>query len=136
MVAEYARRMVDLVESSPRDPAGRDALIWVIEMPGLRDTGAYGDQFARAAALLVRHHGDDPEAVRIGLLLDNMTSSRRDALLLGFYAAARGREAKGLARLALAQYLAKKARFVASARSVEGRPKSARSARATFANSR
>jgi peroxiredoxin len=122
-LAPYARRMVDLAESSPHDPATRDALLWVIGMPGARDTGAYGDQFARAAALLIRHHGDDPEAVRIGLGLDNAVSHRRDALLLGFYAAAKGREAKGLARLALAQYLARKAKLVASARGVEGRPK-------------
>ena len=78
---------------------------------------------ARAAALLVRHHGDDPEAVRVGLRLDNIVSPRRDALLLGFYAAAKGREAKGLARLALAQYLAKKAKAVVYARRAEGRPK-------------
>lgn len=121
-LAGYARRMVDLVESSPHDPAARDALIWVIDAGG-RDTGAYGDQFARAAALLVRHHGDDPEAVRIGLELDNAVSPRRDALLLGFYAAAKGRDAKGLARLALAQYLAHKARIVVAERKVEGRPK-------------
>ena len=66
-VAAYARRMVDLAASSPADPAARDALIWVIKKPGMSDTGAYGDEFARAAALLVRHHGDDPEAVRVGL---------------------------------------------------------------------
>ena len=29
-VADYARRMVDLAESSPDDPAARDALLWVI----------------------------------------------------------------------------------------------------------
>ena len=50
-------------------------------------------------------------------------SPRRDALLLGFYAAAKGREAKGLARLALAQYLAKKAKAVVYARRALGRPK-------------
>jgi thiol-disulfide isomerase/thioredoxin len=122
LFADYARRMVDLAESSPHDPAARDALLWVLDPAG-RDTGAYGDQFARAAALLVRHHGDDPEAVRVGLGLDNAVSPRRDALLLGFYAAAKGREAKGLARLALAQYLAKKAKAVVFARRVEGRPK-------------
>ena len=115
--------MVDLAESSPDDPAARDALLWVIDKPGRGDMGAYGDEFARAAALLVRHHGDDPEAVRIGLRLDNVVTPRRDALLLGFYAAAKGREAKGLARLALAQYLANKAKAVVYARSVEGRPK-------------
>ena len=115
--------MVDLAESSPDDPAARDALLWVINKPGRGDMGAYGDQFARAGALLVRHHGDDPEAVRIGLRLDNVVTPRRDALLLGFYASAKGREAKGLARLALAQYLAHKAKEVVYARSVEGRPK-------------
>jgi thiol-disulfide isomerase/thioredoxin len=123
VLADYARRVLDLAESSPHDPATRDALLWLIDMSGARDTGAYGDQFARAAALLVRHHGDDPDAVRVGLKLDHLVSPRRDALLLGFYAAAKGREAKGLARLALAQYLANKAKEVAYARRVEGRPK-------------
>lgn len=123
--ADYARRMVDLAESSPQphDQAARDALLWVIEPKGRPETGAYGDQFARAAALLVRHYGDDPEAIRIGLELDNYATPRRDALLLGFYAAAKGREAKGLARLVLAEYLARKAQFVVGARKVEGRPK-------------
>ncbi len=123
VLADYARRVLDLAESSPHDPATRDALLWLIAMSGARDTGAYGDQFARAAALLVRHHGDDPDAVRVGLRLDKLVSPRRDALLLGFYAAAKGREAKGLARLALAQYLANKAKAVVYARRVEGRPK-------------
>ena len=68
----------------------------MIDKPGRGDDGPYGDEFARAAALLVRHHGDDPEAVRIGLGLDNRVTPRRDALLFGFYAAAKGREAKGL----------------------------------------
>jgi hypothetical protein len=115
--------MVDLAESSPDDPGARDALLWVTDKPGRGDMGAYGDKFTRAAALLVRHHGDDPEAVRIGLRLDNVLTPGRDALLLGFYAAAKGREAKGLARLALAQYLTHKAKNVDYARSVEGRPK-------------
>jgi thiol-disulfide isomerase/thioredoxin len=126
-LAAYCRQMVDLAESSPDDPAARDALLWVLNQvlnqPLRTDLGAYGDQFARAGALLVRHHGDDPEAVRIGLTLDNRATPRRDALLLGFYAAAKGREAKGLARLALAQYLAHKTKEVAYARGVEGRPK-------------
>jgi thiol-disulfide isomerase/thioredoxin len=123
LIVDYSRRMVDLAESSPDDPGARDALLWVLNKPGRIDSGAYGDQFARAGALLVRHHGDDPEAVRVGLRLDLAVTPRRDALLLGFYAAARSREAKGLARLALAQYLAQKAKDVVQARSVDGRPK-------------
>ena len=123
LIADYSRRMVDLAESSPGDPVARDALLWVIEKPGRSDHGDYGDQFARAGSLLVRYHGDDPEAVRIGLTLDNVLTPHRDALLLGFYVTAKGREAKGLARLALAQYLAHKAKTVDYARANEGRPK-------------
>jgi thiol-disulfide isomerase/thioredoxin len=122
-LVDYCRAMVDLAESSPDAPATREALLWVINKPGHVDMQQYGDQFARAAALLVRHHGDDPEAVRIGLRLDNWVTPRRDALLLGFYASAKGREARGLARLALAQYLVHRAKEVVYARSVEGRPK-------------
>lgn len=126
----YCRRMVDLAESSPEDPAARDALLWVINKPGTADFGAFGDQFARAGALLVRHHGDDPEAVRIGLTLDNWVTPRRDALLLGFYAAAKGHEAKGLARLALAQYLAHRAKEVVYARGLRAGPSCAPSVEA------
>ncbi len=123
LVADFSRRMVDLAESSPGDPAARDALLWVIGQTARADFGAYGDQFGRAGALLVRHHGDDPEAIRIGLSLDNWVTPHRDSLLLGFYSAAKGREARGLARLALAQYLVHKTREVVYARSIVGRPK-------------
>jgi hypothetical protein len=92
LIADYARRMVDLAASTP--PAWEPAM----------------HCFTRAAALLVRHRGDVPEAVRIGLKLDNLLTPGRDALLLGSYAAAKGREAKGLARLALTQHLALKAK--------------------------
>lgn len=119
---DYCRRIVDLATSSPTDPSARDALLWVINKPGWSDSGPYGDEFARAAALLVRHHGDDPEAVRIGLSLDNVRSFHRESLLLGFFAAAKNREAKGLARMALAQYLARKAADVSYAQKNPGRP--------------
>jgi thiol-disulfide isomerase/thioredoxin len=122
----YSRRMVELALLAPADPAARDALLWVINRPGRPDWGAYGDEFARAATLLVRHHGDDTEAVRAGLRLANILTPHRDALLLGFYAAAKGREAKGLARLALAQYLEKKAQgaqWATGAGKAKGRPK-------------
>ena len=107
----YSRRMVELAATAPADPGAREALIWVINKHGMPDRGPYGDEFARAAALLARHHGDDPEAIRIGLSLDNVLSSHRDTLLLSFLASAKGREAKGLARIALAPYLESKARY-------------------------
>jgi RNA polymerase sigma factor (sigma-70 family) len=87
---DFCKRMLDLAAPAPADPVARDALIWVVNKPGKKDGGAYGDEFARAAALLVRHHGDDPKAVRVGLGLDNVITSHREALLMGFYAAAKG----------------------------------------------
>jgi thiol-disulfide isomerase/thioredoxin len=119
----FSRRMVDLAETSPADPAARDALVWVINKPGRFDRGPYGDEFARAAALLARHHGDDPEAIRVGLELSNILSPHRDVLLAGFLASAKGREARGLARLALAQYLEQKAQMAASVPKQGGRRK-------------
>jgi thiol-disulfide isomerase/thioredoxin len=119
----YSRRMLDLAESSPDDPAARDALLWVINMPHRLAIGVYGDQFARAAALLVRHHGDDPEAVRIGLTLDEKHTFPTEALVHGFFASARSRESQGLAKMALAQYLGSKATLIAHARKEQGRPK-------------
>jgi thiol-disulfide isomerase/thioredoxin len=111
--AAYSRRMVDLALTAPADPAARDALLWVVSKGFMADQGPYGDEFARAAALLARHHGDDPAAVCIGLGLSNVLTHRRDTLLLEFYAAAKSRESKGLARLALAQYLERKAQSAA-----------------------
>jgi len=119
----FCRRMLDLSAVDPADPAARDGLIWVVNKPNMFDVGAYGDEFARAAALLVRHHGDDPEAVRVSLKLDNIVSHHHDALLMGFYAAAKGREASGMARLALAQYLEMEAKFVTGTAMARGRQK-------------
>jgi len=113
--ADYARRMIDLAAAHPKETASRDALIWVINKPYRADAGAYGDEFSRAVNLLVDHHADDPEVARLGLGLDNVLSRRRDAFLEGIYANAKGREAKGLARLALAMYLEKKATFIPTA---------------------
>ena len=73
--------------------------------------GPYGDEFTRAVLLLLRHHADDPEVARVGLaarqrlLPRPATSSSKGS----YVRAIRGREAKGLARLALAEYLKAKA---------------------------
>ena len=62
------------------------------------------------------------DAVRVGLTLDNWPNASRDKLLLSFYVSTQGRESKGLARLALAQYLERKAMMAAGARDVKERP--------------
>ena len=118
---KYSRRMVDLAETSPKDPASRDALVWVLNKLYRSDGGTYGDQVARAVRLLVQHHANDPEAVRVGLMLNNVFSRNRDALMEGMYASAEGREAKGLARIALAQYLERKILMVKSSHKLKTR---------------
>lgn len=60
--------------------------------------------------------------MRIGLRFDSAPTTVRDQLLLGFYASAKGRESKGLARLALAQYLERKAMMAKWAADVKERP--------------
>jgi RNA polymerase sigma factor (sigma-70 family) len=114
------RRIADLAATAPKDPAVRDAMLWVIRQDG--GLGPHPAEFALAAGWLVRHHGDDPDAVRVGLDFDNWPTAYRDHLLLNFYVSANCRESKGLARLALAQYLVCKARFADRARQTEGRP--------------
>ena len=80
-----------------------------------------GVQLSRAIDLLVEHHADDPEVARLGLEMDNIISRRRDAFLEGIYANAEGHWAKGMARLALAKYLERKAKFAATAKRIQGR---------------
>jgi thiol-disulfide isomerase/thioredoxin len=114
------RRIGELAATAPKSPAVRDAMLWVIGQASAH--GSNPGEFGVAATWLVRHHGDDPDAVRVGLELDNWPTADRDHLLLSFYASAKRRESKGLARLALAQYLERKAKLAEGARKMEGRP--------------
>ena len=111
----FARRMIDLALLDPKTEAARDAAIWVMDMTWRSDAGNYQGEYEAAVNILITHHADDPEAVRVGLQLDRITSRRRDAFLEGCYANATSHESKGLARLAYAQYLQHKISFVYAA---------------------
>ena len=120
--SSVVRKLAELGSRAPTDPAVRDAMVWVLSNGlGGGDSGPLGGEFATAANWLVTHFGDDPEAVRAGLELDSILTAYRDHLVLGFYASAKSRESKGLARLALAQFLERKALFAKWARKKEGR---------------
>ncbi len=100
-VAAFSHRMVDLAATQPASTAARDALLWVLDKPGMFPSGPYSDEFARAVLLVLRYHADDPEVARVGLGMDNTGSNARDMFLEGLYIRAKGREAKGLATIAL-----------------------------------
>ena len=112
----YSRRMVNLALEQPGTAIARDALIWVVDKPYRSQSGPYGDESARAAALLIRHHGDDPIAVSVAFIGCEAPSTHKDAIQFGFLAAAKSREAKGIARLALARYLETKSKTIEAAR--------------------
>ena len=106
----FSRRMLDLAAAGPGDEPARDALLWVLERSlHLAGPGPFVDLEARAGTMLLEHHADDSEVARMALDLSRGPSRNRDVLLVGLAAKARGPEAKGLARLALAKYSAAKA---------------------------
>jgi hypothetical protein len=64
---------------------------------------------------LLRHHAGDPAAIRVVQNFTNIVCRDADAVVRSFFDRAEGREAKGIATLAMAQYLDKKAAKVAFA---------------------
>jgi thiol-disulfide isomerase/thioredoxin len=118
----FSRRMVDEAETSPKEPAARDALLWVLDKLYMADGGPYGSQVNRAVQLLVQWHADDTNVAIMAYRMVNGPSRHRDAFLDGIYAGAKSREAKGIATLAYAQYLEMKSGSVALAKQTKNRP--------------
>jgi thiol-disulfide isomerase/thioredoxin len=118
---DVCRELVDLSLKNPKTEAAKQSLIWVVNKPGRGPDGNYGDEFARAAGLLVRNHGDDPEVASVCMWMDNVFSFPRDSFLFGMAAAAKSRETKALSQFALAKYLARKAEYAAIAQEKPGR---------------
>ena len=116
----YFRRCLELAEVAPRDPGSRDALVWVaVSTPSLRVGGwpssPLSVQKRTAIERLLRHHAGDPAAIRVVQNFTNLVSRDADAVVRSFFDRAEGREAKGIATLAMAQYLDKKAAAAAFA---------------------
>ena len=70
----------------------------------------------------MEYHANDPEAVRVGLMLNNTFSRNRDALMEGMLRNPEGREARRPdARIAATQYLERKMLIVKSAQKLKTR---------------
>lgn len=115
------RELIDIALRDPKTEAAKQALIWVINKPGRGAAGDYIDEFARAAGLLVRNHGDDPEVAGVCMWMHNIFCFSRDAFLHGMATTAKSRETKALIQFALAQYLFEKAYYAGSAQARTGR---------------
>jgi thiol-disulfide isomerase/thioredoxin len=108
---EYSRRMMSIAASKVDDLPSRDALLWIIHLPGARPEyhGPLADIELRAVQILLDRHADDPKVARVALNLNNVLSPARDALLEGLVDKASGRESQAVARVALARYLMRRA---------------------------
>ncbi len=103
---DYCRKMMDLATPNPKDPGARDALLWILDQPGMGPSDQYAEFYNPASILLLQHHAQDLEVAREAMTQAQCSFTLpREAFLMGIYVSAQDREAKGLARLALAHYL-------------------------------
>lgn len=107
-------QLLDLAAADPHDPLARDVVLWTLH-PGRGnedDRDPWSQIMGRAIDLLLRHYANDPAAARAALALvesRDRVSRNRDRLTRGLYERATARDAKGIASLALAEYLEIKA---------------------------
>jgi thiol-disulfide isomerase/thioredoxin len=105
------REVLDMAFAFPKSEAARDAFLMVLKRGGNTTTGTVGGECLRAAKALLTHFGDDPLVISHAIGMDNIFDPLRDLFVFGVYATAKSHESKGLARLALAQYLSRKSAY-------------------------
>jgi RNA polymerase sigma factor (sigma-70 family) len=120
---ETSRKLLDLIEQDPRDPESLRAMTWHVDQywtSGL--DGPMVDQFHRSVDLLLRHYADERRiAFRVLVRPSDIPAPLDDRLIPLLAASARRRETKGLAVMALGEYLEEKARMVLRVQAAEGR---------------
>ncbi|HEV3136467.1 MAG TPA: TlpA disulfide reductase family protein [Pirellulales bacterium] len=128
----YSQRVLSIAESKVDDATSRDALLWIINHPGVLQEyhGALADLEQRAVQILLDRHADDPKVARLALNLNNFLSPARDALLEGLVDKARDREPQAVARVALARYLMRRADVAQAQQALTPAQRAAREQRA------
>ena len=118
-----SRKLLDLIEQDPRDPESLRAMTWHVNQywtSGI-DTPMM-DQFHRSVNVLLRHYADEPRiAFRVLVRSSDIPSPFDDRLIPLLAASARRRETKGLALMAMGDYLEDKARMVLRVQAAKGR---------------
>jgi RNA polymerase sigma factor (sigma-70 family) len=120
---ETSRKLLDLIEQDPRDPESLRAMTWHVDQYWTSGTeGPLIDLLTRSVDVLLRHYADEPRIAFRALVRPSTLPSRLDDRLTApLAAAARRRETKGLALLALGEYLEYKARMVLRVQIAQGR---------------
>ena len=120
---ETSRKLLDLIGQDPRDPESLRAMTWHVDRYWTSGTeGPLIDQLTRSVDVLLRHYVDEPRiAFRVLVRPSTLPSRLDDRLTAPLAAAARRRETKGLALMALGEYLEDKARMVLRVQIAQGR---------------
>lgn len=119
----YAARFLAIAESAPNDPAGVDALIRVVKF------GDGGPEFSRAIDLLAERHCASIKVGHAALALTGHAAPAAERLLRAVVDKNPDQYIKGLASLALAQYLKHQSERV---RDIREDPEAARAWEAIF----
>lgn len=119
----YAARFLEVAESAPKDPAAVDALIWVVQ------NGGAGPEVARAIDRLAKDHAADRRMGEVAPRLVHQTSPSAETLLRAIVEKNPRRDAKGIASLALGQYLKQRADL---ARTIKENPSQAKQIEVLF----
>ena len=98
-------------------------MTWHVDQYWISGTeGPLIDQLTRSVDVLLRHYADEPRiAFRVLVRPSTLPSRLDDRLTAPLAAAARRRETKGLALMALGEYLEDKARMVLRVQAAVGR---------------
>jgi RNA polymerase sigma factor (sigma-70 family) len=118
-----SRKLLALIEQDPRDPESLRAMTWHVDQYWISGTeGPPIDQLIRSVDVLLRHYADEPRiAFRVLVRPSTLPSRLDDRLTAPLSAAARRRDVKGLALMALGEYLEDKARIVLRVQATGGR---------------
>ena len=120
---ETSRKLLDLIDQAPRDPESLRAMTWHVDQYWTSDTkGPVIDQLTQSVDVLLRHYADEPRiAFRVLVRPSTLPSRLDDRLTAPLAAAGRRRETKGLALMALGEYLEDKARMALRIQAAGGR---------------
>jgi peroxiredoxin len=120
-IEQFAPRFLELAQKCPADPVACDALVWILEhgLSGFDAAPTRIGFMGPAMEILARDHVNDGRIASVCLRLARHPSPVRDRFLASVYQQSKNRAVRGHACLALADYLANKAKAAESAKNLD-----------------